>query len=186
MHVIVLVCWLESITALWLSCLPCTFCFVPAYQGMQSLLTSFTGLLQLILSFPSCFHSFLLQITLCFSFGSKDNDHSVHVFLSYRHSSFTLQACLCWRHIYCRRPIIKLTMNVSPPLAMRSRFIRMRVFHGVKNGRPISMPYKQETKRSSYTKKHFQRKSLKIFDLHPLPRLVSFVARINTWKVRFE
>ena len=35
-------------------------------------------------------------------------------------------------------------------------------------------------KRSSFATKHFQRKSLKIFDLHPPPRrLVSFVARIN-------
>ena len=33
--------------------------------------------------------------------------------------------------------------------------------------------------------KHFQRKSLKIFDLHPpLRRLVPFVVRIITWKVR--
>ena len=40
-------------------------------------------------------------------------------------------------------------------------------------------------KRSSFATKHFQRKSLKIFDLHPPPRrLVSFVARINMWKVR--
>ena len=35
-------------------------------------------------------------------------------------------------------------------------------------------------KRSSFATKHFQRKSLKIFDLHPPPRrLVSFVVRIN-------
>ena len=40
-------------------------------------------------------------------------------------------------------------------------------------------------KRSSFATKHFQRKSLKIFDLHPpLRRLVSFVAWIITWKVR--
>ena len=57
-------------------------------------------------------------------------------------------------------------MNVSPPLATWSRFIRMRVFLGVKNGRPISMPFIYR-KRSSFAKKHFQRKSLKIFDLHP-------------------
>ena len=36
-------------------------------------------------------------------------------------------------------------------------------------------------KRSSFATKHFQRKLLKIFDLHPpLRRLVSFVARIIT------
>ena len=40
-------------------------------------------------------------------------------------------------------------------------------------------------KRSSFATKHFQRKSLKIFDLHPpLRRLVSFVAQIIAWKVR--
>ena len=40
-------------------------------------------------------------------------------------------------------------------------------------------------KRPSFATKHFQRKSLKIFDLHPpLRRLVSFVARIITCKVR--
>ena len=38
---------------------------------------------------------------------------------------------------------------------------------------------------SSFATKHFQRESLKIFDLHPpLRRLVSFVAQIIAWKVR--
>ena len=40
-------------------------------------------------------------------------------------------------------------------------------------------------KRSSFATKHFQRKLLKIFDLYPpLGRLLSFVARIITCKVR--
>ena len=40
-------------------------------------------------------------------------------------------------------------------------------------------------KRFSFTTKHFQRKSLKVFDLHPLlRRLVSFVAQIIALKVR--
>ena len=39
-------------------------------------------------------------------------------------------------------------------------------------------------KRSSFATKHFQWKSLKILDLHLSLRLVSFVARIITWKVR--
>ena len=40
-------------------------------------------------------------------------------------------------------------------------------------------------KHSSFATKHFQRKSLKTFDLHPPPRrLVSFLARMNMWKVR--
>ena len=41
--------------------------------------------------------------------------------------------------------------------------------------------YRANRKRSSFATKHFQRKSLKLFDLHPSPRkLVSFVAPINT------
>ena len=40
-------------------------------------------------------------------------------------------------------------------------------------------------KRSSFATKYLQRKSVKSFNLHPpLRRLVSFVARIITWKVR--
>ena len=47
------------------------------------------------------------------------------------------------------------------------------------------LPYQQETLYSSFATKHFQRKLLKIFDLHlPLRRLVLFVAWIITWKVR--
>ena len=34
--------------------------------------------------------------------------------LSYRHSSFTQRAYLCWRHTYCQWQIIELAMNVSP------------------------------------------------------------------------
>ena len=124
------------------------------------------------------FHSFLLQITLCFSFGSKDMITAFTCLPSYRHSSFTLRAYLCWRHIYWQWPIIELAMNVSPPLAAWSLFIRMRVFRGVKK---MAAVCRTNRKRSSFATKHFQRKSLKVFDLHPPPRrLVSFVARINT------
>ena len=35
---------------------------------------------------------------------------------SYRYSSFTLRAYLCWRHTYCQWPIIKLTSLVPRPL----------------------------------------------------------------------
>ena len=67
---------------------------------------------------------------------------------SYRHSSFTLRAYLCWRHVYCQWPIIELAMNVSPPLATWSRFIRMHIFRGVNKMADLlcrRMPYKQET-----------------------------------------
>jgi len=54
------------------------------------------------------------------------------------YSSFTLRAYLCWRHTYGQWPIIELAKNFSPwPLATWSRFICMRVFHGIKNGRLI-------------------------------------------------
>ena len=101
---------------------------------------------------------------------------------SCRHSSFTLRAYFCWRHIYCQWPIIELAMNVSPLLATWSRFIRMRVFRGVKKWPTFCVAVcRTNRKRSSFATKYFQRKLLKIFDLHPPPRrLVSFVARINT------
>ena len=57
--------------------------FLPMQSSLTSFWRSFTGLVQLIFSFPSwfytiwfycchTFHSFLTQITFCFSFGSKD------------------------------------------------------------------------------------------------------------------
>ena len=64
-----------------------------------------------------------------------------------------------------------------------SRFIRMRVLREVKNGR-LALS-RTNRKRSSFATKHFQKKSLKIFDLHPpLGKLLSFVARISAFKVR--
>jgi len=68
-------------------------------------------------------------------------------------------------------------------LATWSRFIRMRVFRGVKMA---DLSYSRTNRnRSSFATKYFQRKSLKVFDLHPpLRRIVSFVARIITWKVK--
>ena len=64
-----------------------------------------------------------------------------------------------------------------------SRFICIRVFCGVKMA---DLSYSRTNKKcSSFATKHFQRKSCKDFDLHlPLRRLVSFVARIVTRKVR--
>ena len=103
----------------------------------------------LSLAFLADFIALILsQITLCFSFGSKDMITAFTRLPSYRHSSFTLWAYLCWRHIYCQWPIIELAMNVSPPQATWSRFIRMRVFRGVKKMADLlcsGMPYKQET-----------------------------------------
>ena len=62
------------------------------------------------------FHSFLSQITLCFSFGSKDMITAFHVFrltpgTAALHCEHTFVGS---RHTYCQWPIIELAMNVSP------------------------------------------------------------------------
>ena len=49
--------------------------------------------------------------TLCFSFGSKDMITVFTCLPSYRYSSFTLRAYLCWRHTYCQWPIVFGTNN---------------------------------------------------------------------------
>ena len=132
------------------------------------------ALCKLSLAFLADFHIFL---SLRFSFGLIT---AFTCLPCYRHSSFTLWAYLCWRHIYCQWPIIKLT-NVSLPLATWSRFICMRVLRKVKKWPTYHVAVcRTNRKRSSFATKHFQRKSLQVFNLHPpLRRLVSFVARIN-------
>ena len=111
-----------------LSCLTCAFCFVPAYRvcKVRSRISDALSqaLCNLSLAFLADFiaANFSCKFTLCFSFGSKDMITAFTCLPSYRHSSFTLWAYLCWRHIYCQWPIIKLA--VSPPLATWSRFIR--------------------------------------------------------------
>ena len=102
-----------------------SFLTVCPRSSLTSFWRSFTGLVQLIFSFPSwfhtiwfywshTFHSFLSQITLCFSFGSKDMITAFTCLPSYRYSSFTPRAYLCWRHTYCQWLIIELAKNVSP------------------------------------------------------------------------
>ena len=125
---------------LFCSCLPHGVCKVRS--RISDALSQ--SLCKLSLAFLADFHIFL---SLCFSFGSKDMITAFTCLPSYRHSSFTLRAYLCWRHIYCQWPIIELA-NASPPLATWSRFIRMRVLHGVKKMADLScsrMLYKQET-----------------------------------------
>ena len=78
---------------------------------------------------------FFSQTTLCFSFGLKDKITAFTCLPSYRYSSFTLWAYLCWRHTYCQWPIIELTKKVSPKNKIATtHVIRMCIFHGVKNG----------------------------------------------------
>lgn len=85
-------------------------CFVFAYvKFAHEFLTLFERLVQLLFNFPSWFHtiwfycsrafrSFHSQITLCF--WSKDMIRAFTCLPSYRYSSFTLWAYLCWGHTY--------------------------------------------------------------------------------------
>ena len=146
------------------------------FQPMQSSLTnfrrSFTGRVQLgIFSFPSWFHTIWFYCSHTFHsflsfFGSRDMITAFTCLSSYRHSSFTLRAYLCWRHTYCQWPIIELAMNVSPKsktaashvvqIHTRTRFPRSKkwpTFH-------VAV-CRTNMKRSSFATKHFQRKSLK-------------------------
>ena len=104
--------WLPSLVALMLA-MRILFCSTLCKVCLQSFWCSFTGLVQLTVGFSSwfhsiwfyyshMFHSFLSQITLCFSFGLKDMITAFTRLLSYRYSSFTMRAYLCWRHTYCQ------------------------------------------------------------------------------------
>jgi len=104
--------------------------------------------------------------------------------LPYRYNSFTLRAYLCWRHNYCQWPIIELAKNVSssPKNKMASSHVVQIHAHSHFRGvNMVDLSYSRTNRnRSNFATKHFQRKSLKIFDLHlPLRRLV-FVAQIIT------
>ena len=96
----------------------------------------------------------------------------------------TQRAYLCWRHSYCQWPIIELTKNVSPKNKMAASHVVQIHTHArfPRSKKMVDLSCScTNRKRSSFATKHFQRKSLKIFDLHPpLRRLVSFVARIIT------
>ena len=121
--------------------------FLPIQSLLTSFWRSFTGLVQLIFSFPSwfhtiwfywshTFHSFLSQITFCFSFGSKDMITAFTRLPSYRYSSFTLRAYLCWRYTYCQWPIIELAKNVSP----KNLFLKWKCWTCTKTGNnPVIM-----------------------------------------------
>ena len=84
-------------------------------------------------------------------------------------------------HTYCQWPIIELAKNVSPKNKMAASHV-VQIHTHARFPRSKKWPTcRTNRKRSSFATKHFQRKSLKIFDLHPpLRRLVSFVARIIT------
>ena len=185
-HVIVLVCWV--ITVSWLSCachVHSVLC-LPVQSSLTSFWRSFTALVQLIFSFPSWFHTiwfycshtfhrFLSQITLCFRLDRKTWSQAQQLYTA-------------------GIPLLEAYL-----LPMANNWTRNKHLSQEQNGRQpcgsctctFSAEYKWPTyhvavcrtnrKRSSFAMKHFQRKSLKIFNLHPPPRrLVSFVAPINT------
>ena len=93
------------------------------------------ALCNLSLAFPADFTlsystapiHFLANCTLLF----ERQDHSVRKidwardYPSYRYSSFTLWAYLCWRHTctYCQWPIIEFAKNVSPKNKMATTHV---------------------------------------------------------------
>ena len=107
------------------------------FQPMQRSLTifwrSFTGLVQLILGFPSWFHTIWFYCSHTFHSFSRKLHSAFRLdqktwsqrsrFPSYRYSSFTLRAYLCRRHTYCQRPIIELAKNVSPKNKMAASHV---------------------------------------------------------------
>ena len=121
-HVIVLVCWLESITVSWLSHACHAHYFVPAYAKFaHKFLTLFRRpratylyLSYLISIALTHFIAFSRKLPSAFHLDRKTWSQRSHACLpSYRHSSFTLQKYLCWRHTYCQWPTVELAMNVS-------------------------------------------------------------------------
>ena len=111
-HVIVLVCWQESVTASWLpACHAHAFCFVPAYRGVCKVCSQISdalsqALCNLRLAFLADFIAFSRKLHSAFRLERKTWSQRSHVF---RHTSFALRAYLFWRHIYCHWPIIEGT-----------------------------------------------------------------------------
>ena len=127
----------RSLSISWFSHRAChahSVLFLPMQSSLTSFWRSFTGLVQLIFSFPSwfhtiwfycshAFHGFLSQITPCFSFaGLKD---MITAFTSWSsalqvqklHTGDTFVGGIVYLRSYCQWPIIELTKNVSPSLA---------------------------------------------------------------------
>ena len=177
------------------------------FLPMQSLLMSFwrplTSLVQLIFSFPSWFHTiwfycshmfhiFLLQITLCFSFGSKDMITAFICLPSYSSAVLHCEHTFLGGILTVFLPMTNTeakSQRTSLPSENKMATINMVEIYthaalSAESKMADSSCSRTNRKRSSFTTKHFQRKSLKIFDLHPLLRLLLFVVRIITCKVR--
>jgi len=108
--------------------------FLPMQTSLTSFWRSFTGLVQLIFSFPNwfhtswfycshMFHSFSRKLHSAFRLDRKDKITAFTCLPSYGYSSFTLQAYLCWRHTHCQWPIIELAKNVSPKNKMATNYV---------------------------------------------------------------
>ena len=75
---------------------------------------------------------FLSQITLCFSFGSKDKIRAFTCLPPNRYSSITLRAYLCWSleaHLLPVANIIELGKNVSPKNKMAASHVAQIHMH---------------------------------------------------------
>ena len=165
------------------------WCFLP----MQSLLTSFwsslTGLVQLTFSFPSwfdmwyyCSHTFLsfLKLNSAFRLDRKTWSQRSYVFrltgTAALHCGYTFVGGILTVDQTCKEC---LSQNKMPATNVVQIHTHVRF-----PWRMANLAYSRTNrKRSSFATKIFQRKSLKLFDLHlPLRKLVSFVARIIVWK----
>ena len=124
------------------------------------------------------------RLTLCFSFGSKDMITAFTCLPSYRHSMQLYTAGIPLLEAYLLPMANNQTRNER--LSAASHVVQIHTHARFSRSKKKWPTYRvgvcrTNRKRSSFATKHFQRKSLKIFDLHPpLRRLVSFVARINT------
>ena len=126
-----------------LSCLPCALfcsCLCKVRSQVSDALSQ--ALCNLSLAFLAdfthywfycshTFHSFLSQNILCFSFGSKDMITAFTSSVLQVQQFYTAGIPLLEAYLL---PIIELAKNprTKRPLATWSRFIHMRVFHGVK------------------------------------------------------
>ena len=185
-------CWLESITASWLShaCHVHSVLFLPMQSSLTNFWRSFTGLVQLIFSYFTLSDSTALIHFIAFS----HNLHSAFVLIE-RHDrhSVHISSFLQTQQLYTAG-IPLLEAYLLPMANNQTHNERLsagpdsyaRVFSmEKKNGRLIVWPYAIQTWNAlALQRSIFRENCLKVFDLHPLPRsLVSFVA-INTWKVR--
>jgi len=208
-HVIVLVCWLETERGLWLShaCHRILFCSCPCKVRSRVSDDLSQALCNLCLAFLADFtlsdctapirfvvKLFSLAHTLYFSFGSKDKITAFTSSVLQVQQLYTAGIPLL--EAYCQWPIIELAKNVSPrtewPTSnkVQSFLISDGPIHThARFPRSKKWPTFHvaavSTENTLALQWNIRENSLKFkFDLHPPLRLVSFVVGIIAWKVR--